>query len=75
MHQQALKGKEKVLGLKYPDTLASVSNLGLVLESQGKHKEAEVMHQRVLKGREKVLGPKYLYTLASVSNLGSVLKS
>ena len=46
---------EKVLGLKHPDTLTSVSQLGSVLESQGKYKEAEAMHRRALEGREKAL--------------------
>jgi hypothetical protein len=31
MNQQALVGREKVLGARHPDTLISVSNLVLVL--------------------------------------------
>ena len=40
MHRQALRGYEKVLGPEHPDTLTSVNNVGLVLERQGKYKEA-----------------------------------
>ncbi|KAF2249223.1 TPR-like protein [Trematosphaeria pertusa] len=65
---------ETVLGREHPDTLVSVSHLGLVLESQGKYEEAEAMHRRDLEGSEKVLGREHPDTLASVSNLGLVLK-
>ena len=68
IHQRALKGREKVLGLEHPHTLTSVSNLVSVLESQGKYKEAEAMQQRALKGGERVLGLEHPYTLTSVSN-------
>jgi hypothetical protein len=45
-----------MLGVGYPNTLASVNNLALVLRDQGKHKTAEKMSRRALAGREKVLG-------------------
>ncbi|KUM60368.1 hypothetical protein ACN42_g6761 [Penicillium freii] len=73
--QMVLASREKVLGLEHPDTLTSVSNLGLVLDSQGKYEDAEAMHWRVLQAREKVLGPEHPDTLTSVSNLGLVLDS
>ncbi|KAL4972509.1 hypothetical protein BDW66DRAFT_162838 [Aspergillus desertorum] len=62
-----------VLGLEHPDTLTSVSQLGLVLARQGKYKEAEAMHQQALKSRETVLGSEHPHTLISASQLGSVL--
>ncbi len=37
MHRRALDGSEKALGPEHPDTLTSVNNLGLVLDSQGKY--------------------------------------
>jgi tetratricopeptide (TPR) repeat protein len=55
--------------------LTSNNNLGLVLSSQGKYKEAKVMHQQVLIAKEKVLGAKHLDILASVNNLGNILES
>jgi tetratricopeptide (TPR) repeat protein len=64
---------EKVLGPEHPDTLTSVSNLGLALSKRGKYEEAESMHRRALEGREKVLGPEHPDTLTSFGNLGSVL--
>ena len=70
MHQRALKGFEKVLGPEHLDTLTSVSNLGSVLESQGKYEEAEAMHERALKGYEKVLGLEHYTSSPASATLG-----
>ncbi|KAK3620567.1 hypothetical protein LTR22_025543 [Elasticomyces elasticus] len=74
MNRRALKGREKALGSEHPSTLASVSNLALVLMSQGKYEAAEEMNRRALKGCEKALGPEHPFTLASVGNLALVLQ-
>jgi hypothetical protein len=55
MHRRALEGREKALGLEHPNTLISVSYLGLVLEQQGKYEEAEAMHCRALSKKERTL--------------------
>ncbi|OJJ42627.1 hypothetical protein ASPZODRAFT_105081 [Penicilliopsis zonata CBS 506.65] len=73
MLRQVLRGTEKILGPKHPDTLASINNLGSVLGEQGKYQEAEAMHRQALREKEKVLGPEHPNTLASVNNLGLVL--
>jgi hypothetical protein len=39
--QEAIEVREKELGANHPDTLTSVSNLALVLRSQGRYEEAE----------------------------------
>jgi hypothetical protein len=44
MHRRDPEGSEKVLGREHPDTLTSVSNLGSVLDRQGKYGEAEAMY-------------------------------
>ncbi|KAK2005502.1 TPR-like protein [Colletotrichum eremochloae] len=75
MHRQTLELKEKVLGPENPDTLSSMNNLALVLDSQGKYEEAEQMHRQTLELREKVLGPENPDTLASMNNLALVLDS
>ena len=41
--RMSVKAREKVLGPEHPDTLTSVSNLGSVLERQGKYEEDEAM--------------------------------
>jgi tetratricopeptide (TPR) repeat protein len=71
---QVMESRRRTLGPEHPDTLTSVSYLGLVLERQGKYEEAERMHERALEEREKALGPEHPDTLTSVSNLGLVLE-
>jgi hypothetical protein len=66
---------EKVLGKEHPSTLSSMNNLGLVLGSQGKYKEAEAMHRQTLQLKEKVLGKEHPSTLDSMNNLELVLGS
>ncbi|KAJ5703166.1 hypothetical protein N7488_010714 [Penicillium malachiteum] len=73
MHRRALEGYKKVLGREHPDTLTSVSNLGSVLDSQGKYEEAEVMYQRDLEGCEKVLGREHPDTVTSLDILSDFL--
>jgi len=73
MNQRALNGRERVLGPEHPDTLASFSNLALVLKGQGNYKAAEEMNRRVLNVRERVLGPEHPPTLTSFNNLVWVL--
>jgi hypothetical protein len=51
MYRQALAGREKILGNEQPDTLASVDNLGSVLQSQGRYIEVEVVHRQAIAGR------------------------
>jgi tetratricopeptide (TPR) repeat protein len=72
--QEAIMVREKGLGANHPHTLASVSNLASVLESQGRYKEAESMNRRALKGSEEELGANHPATLASVINLASMLE-
>ena len=70
MNRQTLARREKVLGPEHPDTLTSMSNLALVLDSQGKYEEAEAMNRQTLARREKVLGPEHPDTLTKHEQLG-----
>jgi tetratricopeptide (TPR) repeat protein len=69
-----LEIQEKVLGREHPDTLTSMNNLALVLDSQGKYEVAERMHREVLEGRKKVLGREHPSTLTSVYCLAFLLQ-
>jgi hypothetical protein len=69
MHRQTLARSEKVLGLEHADTLASMNNLALLLDIQGKYKEAESMHRQRLAISEKVLGKEHPNALMSMNNL------
>lgn len=73
MYREALGLYEKVLGREHPDTLTSMNNLALVLDSQGKYEEAEQMHRETLGLCEKVLGREHPSTLSSMNNLANVL--
>jgi hypothetical protein len=53
MHRRVLEGREKVLGIEYPDALTSINNLAEIFRGQRKYVAAEEMHRRALEGREK----------------------
>jgi tetratricopeptide (TPR) repeat protein len=69
----ALEAREVTLGVEHPDTLSSVSKLGMALRNGGKYEEAELMVRRALRGREKVLGLEDPLTLSDLNGLGLVL--
>ena len=73
MHRQTLELKEKMLGREHPDTLGSMNNLALVLDSRGKYEEAEHMHRQTLELREKAQGKEHPRILDSIDNLAVVL--
>ncbi|RYP11797.1 hypothetical protein DL767_010722 [Monosporascus sp. MG133] len=74
MHRQELQLSQAVLGREHPDTLTSMNNLALVLNSQGKYDEAEQMHRQALALREAVLGRKHPSTLTNMNNLAKTLR-
>lgn len=63
----ALKARRQQLGSHHPDTLASMTNLALVLKAQGKHDEAEPVSLEALKIYKALNG--------NVSNLAKLLQS
>ena len=63
----------RLLGAEHPDTLASMSNLALVLRSQGRYDEAEQMHRQILQSKRKTLGDRHPDTLMSMANLTKIL--
>ena len=67
--EKALSLAERALGKEHPDTLTSVSNLGLLYYAQGRYQEAETLYRRALEAEERVLGKEHRYTLTSVNNL------
>ncbi|KAH8592666.1 kinesin light chain 1 [Bisporella sp. PMI_857] len=74
MNRQTLARWEKVLGPEHPDTLTSMSNLALVLSSQGEYEEAESMNRQTLARREKVLGLEHPDTLTSYEEAESMYR-
>ncbi|CUS11370.1 unnamed protein product, partial [Tuber aestivum] len=68
-----LEGRETVLGPDHPDTLTSLNNLAITLQTQGKYDESEALHRRALQRRRKVLGSDHPHTPSSLHNLAAVL--
>jgi len=75
-YKRALRGKEKLLGKSNPDTLRSLSNLGMLLEAQGEVAEAEQMFTTCLEHRTATLGKNHAETLSSLASVaGCMLKT
>jgi non-specific serine/threonine protein kinase/serine/threonine-protein kinase len=52
-----LEVRRRVLGPEHPDTLISMSNLGILYQKQGKSADAEAIYTKILEVRRRVLGP------------------
>ena len=62
------------LVFEHPDTRESVSNLGGLLQTQGKFRLEGVFFRRAVEGRERTLGPDHPETRESAINLRALLK-
>ena len=62
------------MGSDHPDTLTGVSNLGLLLQAQGKLKEAEPYFRRAREWCERTLGHDHPHTLQAANSLEVLLK-
>ena len=61
--------------IEHPKTATSLNNLGLILDYQGRYRNAEELHRRALAIREKALGPEHPDTAGSYNNLAEVLRA
>lgn len=68
--REALEKKRKVRGENHPDTLVSLNNLGVLLQSQNKQKEAEQYFRSAMEKCRVVLGPEHPNTLITTINTG-----
>ena len=55
--------------------LASINNMALLLQDQGKLGEAEPLYREALDGRRRTLGDSHPDTLTSINNLESLLQA
>ena len=69
--QKAIDAREELLGRDDLDTLGSFSFLALLLNDQGRRKEAEKLEVQVMETRKRVHGQEHPDTLASMANLAS----
>ena len=72
LSREALEGRREKLGARNPDTLSSISNLGLLLMAKGDLAAAEPLLREALEGRREVLGARHPKTLAASKNLGAL---
>jgi tetratricopeptide (TPR) repeat protein len=72
--EQALAGRERVLGADHPDTLSSQNNLALAYQEAGRVAEAIALFEQTLAAFAAVLGPDHPKTLISRANLASAYR-
>ena len=72
LSREALEGRREKLGARHPDTLSSISNLGLLLMAKGDLAAAEPLLREALEGRREVLGALHPKTLAAIKNLSAL---
>jgi len=68
-----LEAQRRILGGTHPETLIRICNLAMVLQAQGKLKEAEPLYIEALERRRRTLGDTHPDTLNSINNLASLL--
>jgi tetratricopeptide (TPR) repeat protein len=73
--REALAARRRVSGEEHPETLIALSNLGLLLEKQGKLAEAEQLDRDALGKFRKVLGNDHPNTLNAIANLAGLLRT
>ncbi len=71
----ALATRRRVLGDDHPDTLKTISDIGLVLQSQGKLAESEPYRREALNGYRRVRGEDHPDTVTAISSMGFLLKA
>jgi eukaryotic-like serine/threonine-protein kinase len=75
LQESAMATRRGVLGEEHPDTLASISNMGFLLQSQGKLDEAERYNREAAEALRRVLGVEHQQTLDAINNLSTVLQA
>jgi eukaryotic-like serine/threonine-protein kinase len=70
--EEALAGRERVLGPDHPDTLISQRNLARHFQRLGRIDEAQSLYRQVFEDRKRVLGEQHPDTLLSVVDLGTI---
>ena len=69
VHLAALEGRRRVLGEEHMDTLASLNNMGCLLDDIEDYGGALDFYQQALRVKEKVLGKTHPDTLRTIMNM------
>jgi eukaryotic-like serine/threonine-protein kinase len=70
--ERALELRRRALGPKDPNTLRTMSRLGMVAYSEGKYAEAEALESQAIEAQRRILGPEHPDTLTSMMNLADI---
>ncbi|HZP65401.1 MAG TPA: tetratricopeptide repeat protein [Rudaea sp.] len=73
LQEHALAIRRRILGEEHPDTLTSISEMGLLLENKGKLSESEPYFREALEKRRRILGEEHRDTLESIGDVGNLL--
>jgi tetratricopeptide (TPR) repeat protein len=73
--RESMERRRRVLGEDDPDTITSISNLGSVLQEQGKLEQAETLISETLRRRRTVLGDDHPETLKSINKMAGLLQA
>lgn len=72
---EALRFRRRTLGEDHPHTLTFAQNVGSLLLTQGKLRDAELHFRDVLASRRRTLGPEHPDTLGSMISVSRVLRA
>ncbi len=70
----ALGMRRRALGEDHPETLDSMSSLGLMLLDAGNRGDAETLFRDVLEKRRRIQGPDDPQTLSAINSMGSFMR-
>jgi tetratricopeptide (TPR) repeat protein len=75
LHEQALAGRQRVLGGDHPDTLTTLNSVGWIRHLLGDLPGARDLLKQALDARQRVLGPDHPDTMNSMSRLAEILRA
>jgi len=75
LDEQAVAGRQRLMGEDHPQTLASMNNLAETRRALGDLQGARELHQQNLVNLQRVLGEDHPETLASMNNLAEVRRN
>jgi Tfp pilus assembly protein PilF len=74
LQESAVRTRRRVLGEEHPDTLVSISNKGLLLQSQGNYAGAEALFREALTALQATLPAGHPEIAAGLNNLAMALQ-
>ncbi|HYV20039.1 MAG TPA: serine/threonine-protein kinase [Verrucomicrobiae bacterium] len=73
LQEKALATRRRVLGEEHPQTISSINQMGVLLDSQGKLQEAERYYREALEKSRRVNGEDHRETLTMINNMGYLM--